>query len=321
MSKLVVALLVLSPLWAAWRGPARAQAGATAAPVHDPAALAASLTREARSDTEKAWAIFKWLAENITYDAATAGLVAVRPESVLVAGKAVCDGYAGAFRLLGSLAGLQVVVIRGWAKGYDWTPGTHFDRPNHAWNAVLIRGRWRLIDSTWGAGYVRNGHFVRQFDEFFFMPPPEALAFTHLPEDSSWALLPRRLTLAEFEAQPVVRPEFFRAGFTAADAQAALASGGPAGLVDVFLAPDQPIRVRSAPAASVLTVGQRYRFEVYAPAGSSATVVNGGEWWYLQAVPDGLAGSVVAHPGQLYVAARTPGGDGRYQTLLRYEVR
>lgn len=296
--------------------------GVAAAPVHHAAALAAYLTRDAHTDTDKARAIFRWLADNIAYDEDAIGVgEAVRPESVLAARKAVCDGYAGAFALLGRLAGLRVEVVRGWAKGYGWMPGTHFHRPNHAWNAVLLDGQWRLVDATWGAGYVRDGRFVKQLDDFYFLPPAEALAFTHLPEDPIWTLVPGPLSLEAFEAQPVVSAAFFRAGFTAAEARAALASAAAPPLPDVFLSPDQPIRFRTAPVEGVLTAGRSYRFEAYAPAGVSMAVVNAGRWRYFVAEGGVLATSVMPDPGSLYVAVRTSDGNAGYRTVLRYRAR
>lgn len=309
------------PVASAW-GDADARAlSAPHALVRDPTALAAYLTQGARDDTEKARAIFRWLAENVAYDYANMSSTApIDPAAVLVEGKSICDGYAGAFELLGRLAGLEVVTIHGWAKGYDWTPARRFRRTNHAWNAVRSDGTWRLIDSTWGAGYVREGRFVKELDDYFFMPAPEALAYTHLPEDPHWALVAQPLSRAAFEAQPVARSAFFRAGFTAADARAALALPGGTRLVDVFLAPDQPFFFRAAPAEAVLSVGRSYRFEVRVPAGARVAVVNGGRWQFLRPENDLLVASVTARPGPIYVTARTP-ADERFRTLLRYEAR
>ncbi len=303
---------------------AAADARALAAPhelVRDPAALAAFLTGGARDDEEKARAIFRWLTENIAYDYDNMNsAVPVPAESVLLQGKAICDGYSGAFELLGRLAGLEVVTIHGWAKGYEWTPGRRFEKPNHAWNAVRIAGEWKLVDSTWGAGYVRDGHFVKELDDYFFFPAPEALAFTHLPADPRWALVPSVPPRAVFEAQPVVRSAFFRAGFTAADARTALSGRIAPALVEVFLTPGERIVFRSAPAEGVLTAGRSYRFEVHAPAGASMAVVNGGRWQYLRPQQGLLVASITPRAGALYVTARTP-TDAGYQTLLRYEAR
>ncbi len=283
----------------------------------DAPALAAWLTRGARNDTEKARAIFRWLAENVAYDVGgMADPVTIRPDEVLERGQSICDGYAGAFALLGKLSGLEVVTIHGYAKGYDYRPGASFERPNHAWNAVRIDGRWQLIDATWGAGHVAGGRYVKQLDDFFFLPDPAALAFTHLPKDPRWTLLRRPLTRAGFEAQPVVRPAFFRAGFTAGDAAEALRRRSAP--VEVFLLADPRVRVRGAPPQRELAAGQAYHFEVEAPVGTSVVLVNADRWATMAGA--GLyAGSIRPRRGDLAVAVRTP-GDRDYRVMLRYQV-
>lgn len=306
-------------------GWAAADARALSAPKgleRDPVALVAHLTRGASTDEEKARAIFRWLAENVSYDyAAMKDPKAVPPEQVLASGKSICDGYSSAFEMLGRLAGLEVVTIRGYAKGYDWQPGYHFDKPNHAWNAVRIGGSWRLIDSTWGAGFVKDGQFVKQLEDYFFMPAPEALAYTHLPEDPRWALVPSPLSLAEFEAQPVARASFFRAGFSPADARAAVRSGATATLVQVFRSMALPFRVRSAPAQGVLTAGTSYRFELSGPTSSTLALVNGGRWQYLKGRAGVFSGSLAPRAGEVFLVGRSSGRGGSFETVLHYDVR
>lgn len=56
----------------------------------------------------------------------------------IVEGKAVCQGYALALRLLLSYVGIDSMVITGAAGG---TP--------HAWNVVMIDGAWYHVDATW----------------------------------------------------------------------------------------------------------------------------------------------------------------------------
>ncbi len=91
-----------------------------------------------------------------SYDqAASAAIVAGgRPETsanvaqsqeaygALVAGAAVCNGYAQAFQLLAAASGITSVVVTGEANG-GVTTG------DHAWNRVLIDGRWLVVDTTW----------------------------------------------------------------------------------------------------------------------------------------------------------------------------
>jgi len=191
---------------------------APAAAARSVPALAAYLTQAGSDETTKARALFRWIAGHIDYDVRgfrTGDPGDVSPEGVLRSRKSVCEGYARLAEALGVAMGLQVRVVPGWSKGYGFTAGQHFDGPtNHAWNAVRIDGIWRLMDPTWGAGYIDQGsRFVRRFQEHYFLTPPDAFVFDHLPEDSSWQLLERPLSAAEYEDLVYLRPMFFLAGF------------------------------------------------------------------------------------------------------------
>jgi transglutaminase-like putative cysteine protease len=180
-------------------------------------ALARYLARPCRNDAEKARAIYRWVAENIRYD--TRAFFSGKIRSSGAAGAlrnrtAVCEGFSSLFEALGKAAGLEVVTVGGWARGFGSAAGDPIrGRPDHAWNAVRIAGRWRLVDPTWGGGVLDEaGRYVRRFDDFFFLVPPERLIATHFPEDPKWQLLDPPLSRREFENQPFIRPAFFRFG-------------------------------------------------------------------------------------------------------------
>ena len=69
--------------------------------------------------------------------------------------------------------------------------GTHFgqgnDPPPHAWNAVYLRGGWRLVDCTWGAGQVNpeTQVYEKVANEHFFLTDPDELIYTHFPYDEA----------------------------------------------------------------------------------------------------------------------------------------
>lgn len=175
--------------------------------------LAGYLAGPARNDHEKIRSIFRWITANITYDtrAAFIGNPVEGSENILKSRKAVCDGYSTLFEMLAEAAGLRVVKISGYAKGYDYRIGEHFDGPpNHAWNAVYLDGHWQLLDATWGSGYVdESGRFIREFDGFFFLADPEDLKYTHLPEEPKWQLLDVPVSREVFESYPYLKPAYF----------------------------------------------------------------------------------------------------------------
>jgi hypothetical protein len=178
------------------------------------ASLAAYLTAPAENDREKARSLYRWITANIIYD--TRGFFSGQvgepsPEVVLRHRSAVCEGFANLFQALGQNAGLDVVTIKGYAKGYGYLPGTGFrEPPNHTWNAVKLDGKWELLDTTMGSGYLDpQGHLVRQFRSYYFMTPPDAFIYDHFPLDGRWQLLEDPLSRHDFESLVCLKQHFF----------------------------------------------------------------------------------------------------------------
>ena len=181
--------------------------------------LAGWLTAPCRSDEEKARALYRWITQNIEYD--VHALFSGRPMSgnaddALRTRRGVCEGYAGLFMELAKASGLKAARISGYAKGYGYAAGQPVTNvPNHSWNAVSIDGRWRLMDCTWGAGFISDDRkFHRAFDNHFFFTPPQEFIFDHLPEQEEWQLLDHHLSRGEYERSVHVKPGFFKLGLT-----------------------------------------------------------------------------------------------------------
>ena len=86
-------------------------------------------------------------------------------------GEANCQGYADAFAMLGTMAGLQVGRQSGFA-GDD----------EHMWNTVFLNGRWYALDCTWDdASYNLDGTEYTSYA--YFNAPEEILSATHSWED------------------------------------------------------------------------------------------------------------------------------------------
>lgn len=178
--------------------------------------LASYLSKGAENDEEKARAIFRWLTDRIAYD--TKGYRRgsygdLSPEGVLKSRVSVCNGYANLFEALASAMGLKSVVVPGYAKGYGYRQGSTIKGANHAWNVVWVKGRWRLVDATWGAGFMDEKYrFKRKLTEFYFMPSPGSLIFSHLPDEERWQLLNSPVKREEFGQMAFLKPGFFNAG-------------------------------------------------------------------------------------------------------------
>lgn len=184
--------------------------------------LVAYLIKPCHNDMEKARVIYRWIDENISYDVKTgerieAGIYSNNPdqsaEAVFSRRNGVCEGYSRLFKQMANYAGLQAEYISGWGKvDYSYLKAKYYKK-DHAWNAVQIIGEWRLVDLTWGAGWVDdNGTFVREFDDFWFLTPPEQFVYTHYPADSNWQLLKMPYSASAISQHPLVKPAFFKYG-------------------------------------------------------------------------------------------------------------
>lgn len=100
------------------------------------------------SDLEKITAIYDWLSTNVIYDYAIAADDPEDPnsynsfylEGVFYDGVAVCDGLSKAFVLMCGIEGISAYRICGTER---------MSGVSHAWNAVLIDGKYYVADITW----------------------------------------------------------------------------------------------------------------------------------------------------------------------------
>lgn len=157
--------------------------------------LADALCRPFRSPTDKARAIFRWLAYNIAYDTAAffgGNVKHVDPRDTIRTGLAVCGGYAGLFVAIGRRAGLDCEMVTGHGKGFGYKPLKPGERvppckpDGHAWNAVRIDGgEWKLLDACWGAGNVTEGSqtFNKVFKASYFTMSNDQFGIKHFPQE------------------------------------------------------------------------------------------------------------------------------------------
>jgi hypothetical protein len=170
-----------------------------------PASLSARLCQGLKTDKEKVTAIFQWITDHISYtispghnpkwleddeESALSTLDDRVAAIVIKRGTAFCDGYARLFKSLADHAGLQAVVIAGYARsGWRKIPGVL--GVNHYWNAIYFDSAWHLLDATWASGYVTwgNDQFVRSYEPGYFLSNPSQFILDHYPDDPRWTLL------------------------------------------------------------------------------------------------------------------------------------
>lgn len=143
----------------------------------DIGAQARSLTGGLTDDAAKAAAIHSWVTANISYDCA-ACRKGDEPEikkasTVLSARMGICRDYAMLTAALARSAGIPARVVYGQA-ATDCGVEEY-----HAWNELLIDGRWVSLDTCWDAGYVENGAFVRAPSDNYLFPAAGKFSKTH----------------------------------------------------------------------------------------------------------------------------------------------
>ena len=146
------------------------------------------------SDYDKIKEVHNWMIQNIEYDTY---LEADEPYSIsgaLTEGKAVCEGYARAFKYIMDELNIPCVLVSGIGTN------SNGETESHAWNYVQLNGNWYAIDVTWddpivvGDGYVSNEtryrHFLKGSNTFFALHTedgylsPNSIEFT-FPELSA----------------------------------------------------------------------------------------------------------------------------------------
>jgi hypothetical protein len=188
--------------------------------------LAERIDKDFNSDYDKARAIYSWMAFNIKYDfnaflnppgtqsfsyrneAEKQRKIKELNDNMLQKAfksqKAVCEGFTLLYQHLAALLGIKSEIVRGDSKTRLADIGRKETTSNHAWNTVLIDGKWRLVDVTWGQGYYDStkGRMVKDFDPAYFDTEPEYFFAKHFPDSGTY--LGRKLNKEDFLNGPLI---------------------------------------------------------------------------------------------------------------------
>jgi Transglutaminase-like superfamily len=287
------------------------------------ASLAKYLAEPCKTDKDKARAVYRWITDRIAYD--IEGLLSgkeldTKSDSVLKSRKSTCDGYSNLYVDLAKEMGLEAVRVIGYAKGFDYKPGKPFVKPNHAWNAVKLEGRWDLLDSTWGAGSVEGKKFVKRFSEIFFLISSEKLIFTHFPSDAEWQLQKVSITLKQFEDMPKVQPTLFMLGVAPEAIHSDIDAEGFRELVFAYDIPGDSTSLINGPLDKFLTEGKEYTWVLRSNDFAKLIVMQGGKPVAMEKTGTEFRAKVKAQKGKLQIAAAEKSTDTRFSLVLEYMV-
>lgn len=183
---------------------------------------------------EKARAVFRWVATNISYDVALAesmnyvskNAFSYKTEkereikdkkfkldlvsSTMITKKTVCHGYAALMEYLYLKLGLESTIVFGNLKADPSQIGEMPDVINHAWNVVKIDNNWQFVDATLAAGFVssKTNLFKFYFNDAYFFTNSERFFLNHYPTDEKWLLIPK--SKKYFAQLPVFYGSYFQ---------------------------------------------------------------------------------------------------------------
>ncbi len=188
--------------------------------------LAKRIDTDFNTDYDKARAIYTWIALNIDYDlnmyrnppkiksfsytteAEKEKKIQLLNNEMLQKAfkskKAVCEGFTLLYSHLASLTGLKSQIVRGDSKTRLSDIGRKNTESNHAWNIVLIDGKWRLLDVTWGQGYFNDNkqRMVKEFSSIYFDTHPAYFFAKHFPDSGTF--LGNKLSKDDFLNGPLI---------------------------------------------------------------------------------------------------------------------
>lgn len=108
------------------------------------------------SDYDKILQVHDWIIDNLEYESNIENSNVYNLYGALIEKKAVCEGYAEAFKYILDEMRIPCILVSGTATNSEGTT------ERHEWNYVQIDNKWYAVDSTWddpvvkGFGYVSN---------------------------------------------------------------------------------------------------------------------------------------------------------------------
>ena len=164
------------------------------------------------NDSESAYLVYKWIADNIEYDCTDPKLNYESPSTVFIEGKSGSFGIAALFKNMCIFMKIKSDIISGLTKQKVNSEEIINEVENY-WNYILIDGNYYLIDIPMGAGECFDNYFEKFYSDLFFATKPEYFIRYHFPEDNKWQLLSKEITNKEFTSMAYLYRDFYIEGF------------------------------------------------------------------------------------------------------------
>ncbi|MCQ2816707.1 MAG: hypothetical protein MJ252_05500 [archaeon] len=147
--------------------------------------------------------IFYYICHQITYDVKGKNADNSDLKDVFKTGLANNFQFVKIFEYMCRKAKLRYRRISGFCKDMvlpSFRPGMDIDEFNHCWNAIPIQNEWYFVDVTFGSGgnKPKSVFLTEYFNPFYFLTPPEYLAYSHKPYEDNWELTEKMIIDKEF---------------------------------------------------------------------------------------------------------------------------
>ena len=133
------------------------------------------LSKLTDNDYDNIKMVHDYLITNIEYDQNYESTDSYSLYGALIDKKAVCEGYAEAFKYLLNAAGIECELVQGSATNSEGTT------ENHEWNCVCLDGTWYYIDVTWDDPVVVGGTTgLKNYNYQYFLKGTTTFAEDHI---------------------------------------------------------------------------------------------------------------------------------------------
>lgn len=128
------------------------------------------------SDYDKVVKAHDWLVNNVEYDTTLSNKNIYNLYGALVSKRAVCEGYAEAFKYLMDNVGIPCILVVGEATN------SNGDTENHEWNYVKLNEKWYAVDCTWDDPIISgNGTITNEIRYKYFLKGSDFISKNHFP--------------------------------------------------------------------------------------------------------------------------------------------
>ena len=171
--------------------------------------VAKILAQDLSTEHEKFRAIFRWITDNIEYNKTAQNVVDA--DKVVRKNKAVCQGFSNLLKEMCAAVNIPCESITGFTKTEIADINRPLKKTDHAWNSVNLYGKWYLVDVTWATSKMNviNHKFMKEFDDYYFLTPPEKFILDHYPKEKRFQFLDKPVKKSVYMKAPVYYTDYF----------------------------------------------------------------------------------------------------------------